>query len=161
MHNYGILKREGIVIDNSVIKGNGINPYDVEFVKSISKYARGTTLPYTNSGQFVEGIDYRIEGKKFTPSKILDKEPRVLFVVNDKQSFLPRYTISGAVSEKVIKTLDTYAGYELCIIHEDFLSVYADGSVTVTRTFNLDDGMMASYVVIKQNNQTIILSESL
>ena len=39
MHNYGILKREGITIDNSALVYSN-NVYDRDFVNSIAKYAK-------------------------------------------------------------------------------------------------------------------------
>lgn len=61
MHDYGILKREGISIDNSVIKGNGANPYDKKLVASVAKYAEGIKIPFSNSNTFIEGIRYTIQ----------------------------------------------------------------------------------------------------
>lgn len=161
MHDYGILKREGISIDNSVIKGNKTNPYDKEFVNSVAKYAKGITLPFSFVYSFVEGIDYTFEKNKFIPTAIIDKNPRVLFSANTTKSFLPRYSVSKVGFNTTIKTLDTFVGEELCIVHEDFLNIQQYGDITVSRTMNLDNNMMASYVILKKDNQTITLSESL
>lgn len=161
MYNYGILKREGISIDNSVIKGNGVNPYDKEFINSVAKYAKGITIPYIGSGRFVSGIDYTIQKNKFVPTQFLDREPRVLLSANTANSFLPRYSVSNVSFNTKIKTYDTAIGEELCIIHEDFLNIQQYGDITVTRTMSLDDNMMATYVILKKDNQTITLSESL
>lgn len=161
MHNYGILKREGISIDNSVIKGNGANPYDKEFINSVAKYAKGVTIPFINSNRFIDGINYTIKKNKFVPTQILDRNPRVLLSANTTNSFLPKYKVSNVSFNTTIKTYDTVIGEELCIIHEDILNIQQYGDLTVTRTMNLDDGMMASFVIIKKDNQTITLSESL
>lgn len=161
MHNYGILKREGISIDNSVIKGNGSNPYDKEFINSVAKYAKGVTIPYTGFNMFVSGIDYTIQKNKFVPSQIFSREPRVLLSANTTNSFLPRYSVSKESFNTLIKTYDTAIGEELCIIHEDFLNIQQYGDITVTRTMSLDDNMMATYVILKKDNQTITLSDSL
>lgn len=161
MHDYGILKREGISIDNSVIKGNGANPYDKEFINSVVKYAKGVTIPFSNIGMFIDGIDYTIQKNKFVPSQILGREPRVLLSANTSKSFLPRYSVNNVSFNTTIKTYDTAIGEELCIIHEDFLNIQQYGDITVTRTMSLDDNMMATYVILKKDNQTITLSESL
>lgn len=161
MHNYGILKREGISIDNSVIKGNGANPYDKEFINSVAKYAKGITIPYIGYGRFVSGIDYTIQKNKFVPTHFLGREPRVLLSANSTNSFLPRYSVSKVSFNTKIKTYDTAIGEELCIIHEDFLDIQHYGDITVTRTMSLDDNMKATYVILKKDNQTITLSESL
>lgn len=161
MHNYGILKREGISIDNSVIKGNGTNPYDKEFINSVAKYAKGVTLPYTGFNAFVSGIDYTIQKNKFVPTQIFGREPRVLLSANTTNSFLPRYSVNNTGFNTLIKTYDTAIGEELCIIHEDFLNIQQYGDITVTRTMSLDDNMMATYVILKKDNQTITLSDSL
>lgn len=161
MYNYGILKREGISIDNSVIKGNGTNPYDKEFINSVAKYAKGITIPYIGSGRFVSGIDYTIKKNKFVPTQFLDRKPRVLLSANTTNSFLPRYNVSKVSFNTKIKTYDTAIGEELCIVHEDFLNIQQYGDITVTRTMSLDDNMMATYVILKKDNQTITLSESL
>ena len=161
MYNYGILKREGISIDNSVIKGNGLNPYDKEFINSVAKYAKGITIPYIGSGRFVSGIDYTIQKNKFVPAQFLYREPRVLLSANTTNSFLPRYSVSNVSFNTKIKTYDTAIGEELCIIHENFLNIQQYGDITVTRTMSLDDNMMATYVILKKDNQTITLSESL
>lgn len=161
MHNYGILKREGISIDNSVIKGNGSNPYDKEFINSVAKYAKGITLPYTDFNMFVSGIDYTIQKNKFVPTQIFGREPRVLLSANIINSFLPRYSVNKTGFNTLIKTYDTVIGEELCIIHEDFLNIQQYGDITVTRTMSLDDNMMATYVILTKDNQTITLSETL
>lgn len=161
MHDYGILKREGISIDNSVIKGNGTNPYDKEFINSVAKYAKGVTIPFSNIGMFIDGIDYTIQKNKFVPSQILSREPRVLLSANTSNSFLPRYSVNKVSFNTTIKTYNTAIGEELCIIHEDFLNIQQYGDITVTRTMNLDDNMMATYVTLTKDNQTITLSESL
>lgn len=63
--------------------------------------------------------------------------------------------------DTLVKTYDTSIGEEICIVHDGILTVYADGTTTVTRTMSLDDNMMATYVILKKDNQTITLSESL
>lgn len=161
MHDYGILKREGISIDNSVIKGNGANPYDKEFINSVAKYAKGVTIPFSNIGMFIDGIDYTIQKNKFVPSQILGREPRVLLSANTYKSFLPRYSVHNVSFNTTIKTYDTAIGEELCIVHEYFLNIQQYGDITVTRTMSLDDNMMATYVILKKDNQTITLSETL
>lgn len=161
MHNYGILKREGISIDNSVIKGNGGNPHDKEFINSVAKYAKGVTIPFINSNRFIDGINYTIQKNKFVPSQIIDREPRVLLSANKTNSFLPKYKVSKVSFDTTIKTYDTAIGEEICILHEDILNIQQYSDLTVTRTMNLDDGMMASFVILKKDNQTITLSESL
>lgn len=161
MHDYGILKREGISIDNSVIKGNGVNPYDKEFINSVAKYAKGVTIPFIAIGSFINGIDYTIQKNKFVPSQIFSREPRVLLSANTNKSFLPRYSVNNVSFNSTIKTYDTAIGEELCIVHEDYLNVLDYGELTISRTINLDNNMMATFVVLRQNNQTITLSESL
>ena len=161
MHNYGILKREGISIDNSVIKGNGLNPYEKEFINSLAKYAKGVTIPFINIDMFIKGIDYTIQKNKFVPSQIFSREPRVLLSANTTNSFLPRYSVSKVSFNTKIKTYDTAIGEELCIIHEYFLNIQQYGDITITRTMSLDDSMMATYVILGKDNQTITLSESL
>ena len=161
MHNYGILKREGISIDNSVIKGTGINPYDKEFVNSVAKYAKGVNLPVVSSSSFIDGVEYTFVKNKFVPIGITNRKPRVLFTANMKKSFLPRYSVNNTGFDTILKTYDTAIGEELCIIHEDFLNIQQYGDITVTRTMSLDDNMMATYVILKKDNQTITLSESL
>lgn len=161
MHNYGILKREGISIDNSVIKGNGANPYDKEFINSVAKYTKGVTIPFSNIDSFINGIDYTIQKNKFVPSQFLNREPRVLLSANTTNSFLPRYSVSKVSFNTTIKTYDTNIGEELCIIHEDILNIQQYEDLTVTRTMDLDNNMKASYVILKKDNQTITLSESL
>lgn len=161
MHDYGILKREGISIDNSVIKGNGANPYDKEFINSVAKYAKGVTIPFSNIGSFINGIDYTIQKNKFVPSQIFSREPRVLLSATTANSFLPRYSVNKVGFNTTIKTYNTAIGEELCIVHEYFLNIQQYGDITVTRTMSLDDNMMATYVILKKDNQTITLSESL
>lgn len=161
MHDYGILKREGISIDNSVIKGNGLNPYDKEFIDSVAKYAKGVTIPFITIGSFINGIEYTIQKNKFVPSQILGREPRVLLSANTSKSFLPRYSVNNVSFNTTIKTYDTAIGEELCIVHENYLNVLDYGELTISRTINLDNNMMATFVILRQNNQTITLSESL
>lgn len=161
MHNYGILKREGITIDNSLIKGDLFNVYDKELVNSLSKYAKGVVFPIQRSNYFTEGITYTVNKNKFVPLAIMNREPRVLFTANMTKSFLPRYTVNNTGFNTLIKTYDTAIGEELCIIHEDFLNIQQYGGITVTRTMSLDDNMMATYVILKKDNQTITLSETL
>lgn len=161
MHDYGILKREGISIDNSVIKGNGLNPYDREFINSVAKYAKGVTIPFIAIGSFINGIDYTIQKNKFVPSQIFSREPRVLLSANTSNSFLPRYSVNKVGFNTTIKTYNTAIGEELCIVHEYFLNIQQYGDITVTRTMSLDDNMMVTYVILKKDNQTITLSESL
>lgn len=161
MYDYGILKREGISIDNSVIKGNGADPYDKEFINSVAKYAKGVNLPVNSFSSFIDGIDYTFVKNKFVPNGITNRNPRVLLTANMSKSFLPRYSVSKVSFYTTIKTYDTNIGEELCIIHEDIINIQQYGDITVTRTMNLDDGMMASFVILKKDNQTITLSESL
>lgn len=161
MHNYGILKREGITIDNSVIKGNDFNVYDKELINSLAKYTSGVKLPVTRGNYFIEGITYTVNKNKFVPVAITSREPRVLFTANMTKSFLPRYTVNNTGFNTLIKTYDTVASEELCIIHDNFLNVLDYGEFTITRSFNLDNNMMATYVLLRQDNQTITLSESL
>lgn len=161
MHDYGILKREGISIDNSVIKGNGVNPYDKEFINSVAKYAKGVTIPFIAIGSFINGIEYTIQKNKFVPSQIFSREPRVLLSANTNNSFLPRYSVNKVGFNTTIKTYNTAIGEELCIVHEYFLNIQQYGDITITRTMSLDDNMMATYVILKKDNQTITLSESL
>lgn len=161
MHDYGILKREGISIDNSVIKGNGTNPYDREFINSVAKYAKGVTIPFIAIGSFINGIDYTIQKNKYVPSQIFSREPRVLLSANTSNSFLPRYSVNKVGFNTTIKTYNTAIGEELCIVHEYFLNIQQYGDITVTRTMDLDDNMMATYVILKKDNQTITLSDSL
>lgn len=161
MHNYGILKREGISIDNSVIKGDLFNVYDKELVNSLAKYAKGVVMPLQRGNYFNDGITYTVEKNKFVPLVITDRKPRVLFTANMLKSFLPRYTINYTGFNTLLKTYDTIAGEELCIIHENFLNVLDYGEFTITRSFALDNNMMATYVLLRQDNQTITLSESL
>ena len=161
MHNYGILKREGISIDNSVIKGTGENPYDKEFVDSVAKYAKGVNLPVVNYISFIDGIDYTFVKNKFVPIGITNRNPRVLFTANMIKSFLPRYIVNNSGFDTTIKTYDTIPGEELCIIHDNILNVLDSGELTISRTINLDNNMKATYVILKKDNQTITLSESL
>lgn len=161
MHDYGILKREGISIDNSVFNGVGENPYDREFVNSVAKYAKGVTLPVISYRSFIDGIDYTFVKNKFVPIGITNRNPRVLFTANMSKSFLPRYSVDNSGLNTTIKTYDTVPGEELCIIHDNILHVFDYSDITISRTINLDNNMMASYVILKKDNQTIILDESL
>lgn len=161
MHNYGILKREGITIDNSLIKGDLLNVYDKELVNSLSKYAKGVVFPLQRSNYFNEGITYTVNKNKFVPLAIMNREPRVLFTANMTKSFLPRYTVNDTGFNTTIKTYDTIPGEELCIVHDNILNVLDYGELTISRTINLDNNMMATFVILRQNNQTITLSESL
>lgn len=160
MHNYGILKREGIVIDNSALVVSN-NVYDRDFVNSIAKYAESWKSKLFDKNAFVDGINYTFKKNKFTPVEYTDKKPRVLFIANRFTNYFPKYNVMYNWGDYILTAVDTKAGNELCIIHEDRLSVYMDGTLTVTRTFNLDNNMMASYVITKVDNQQIRLSESL
>lgn len=161
MHNYGILKREGITIDNSLIKGDSTNPYDKEFINSVAKYSLGVTLPVYRSNYFIDGVKYTVKKNKFIPYEIGNRKPKVLLTANKIKSFLPRYTVDDTGFNTLLKTYDTIAGEELCIIHDNILNVHDYGEFTITRSFNLDNNMMATYVLLRQDNQTITLSESL
>lgn len=161
MYDYGILKREGISIDNSVIKGDRANPYDREFVNSVAKYAKGVILPVINYSSFIDGIDYTFVKNKFVPKGITNRNPRVLFTANMSKSFLPRYIVNNSGFNTTIKTYDTNPGEELCIIHDNILNVLDYSDITISRTINLDNNMMATYVILKKDNQAITLSESL
>lgn len=161
MHNYGILKREGITIDNSLIKGDTTNPYDKEFINSVAKYSSGVTLPVFRSNFFIDGVKYTVKKNKFIPYEIGNRKPKVLFTANMIKSFLPRYTVNDTGFNTLLKTYDTIAGEELCIIHENYLNVLDYGEFTITRSFALDNNMMATYVLLRQDNQTITLSETL
>ena len=161
MHNYGILKREGITIDNSFIKGDSTNPYDKEFINSVAKYSSGVKLPVLRGNYFIDGLDYTVEKNKFVPYEKSDRKPKVLLTANMSKSFLPRYNVNKVGFDYTIKTYGTIVSEELCIIHEDYLNVRADGTINITRTMDLDNNMMATYVLLKQNNQTITLSETL
>lgn len=160
MHNYGILKREGITIDNSALVYSN-NVYDRDFVNSIAKYAKSWTRGLILNDAFVDGISYTFKKNKFTPVEYTDKKPRVLFIANYFTNYFPKYDVIYNWGDYILTAKDTKAGSELCIIHEDRLTVYMDGTVNVTRTFNLDNNMMASYVMTKSDNQQIRLSESL
>lgn len=160
MHNYGILKREGITIDNSALVFSN-NVYDRDYVNSIAKYAKSWTNPLIISNAFVDGIMYTFKKNKFIPVEYTDKKPRVLFIANRFTNYFPKYDVMYNWGDYILTAVDTKAGSELCIIHEDRLSVYMDGILTVTRTFNLDNNMMASYVITKVDNQQIRLSETL
>ena len=160
MHNYGILKREGITIDNSLIKGDIANPYDKEFINSVAKYSSGVTLPVFRINYFIDGVKYTVKKNKFVPYEIGNREPKVLLTANMTKSFLPRYTVNNTGFNTLLKTYDTIAGEELCIIHDNILNVLDYGEFTVTRSFALDNNMMATYVLLRQDNQTITLSES-
>ena len=161
MHDYGILKREGISINNSVIKGIGENPYDREFINSVAKYAETWKLQVVKNNTFIEGLDYTIKNNKFIPSEYTDRKPRVLLVANNYLSFFPKYVVRFLGGDYLIKGSNFEASYELCIIHENRLNVYQDSSLTITRTMNLDNNMTATYVIISQDNQNITLSETL
>lgn len=160
MHNYGILKREGIVIDNSALVVSN-NVYDRDFVNSIAKYAESWKNKLFDKNAFVDGINYTFKKNKFTPVEYTDKKPRVLFIADRFTNYFPKYNVMYNWGDYILTAVDTKAGNELCIIHEDRLSVYMDGTLTVTRTFNLDNNMMASYVITKVDNQQIRLSEIL
>lgn len=160
MHNYGILKREGITIDNSALVVSN-NFYDRDFVNSITKYAKSWTNSLVISNTFVDGIMYTFKKNKFIPVEYADKKPRVLFIANRFTNYFPKYDVMYNWGDYILTAVDTKAGNELCIIHEDRLNVYMDGTLTVTRTFNLDNNMMASYVITKVDNQQIRLSEIL
>jgi hypothetical protein len=161
MHNYGILKREGISIDNSKLVVSN-NLYDRDFVNSIAKYAKSwASITLVDNNTFVDGISYTISKNKFTPVEYNDKKPRILFIANNFTSYFPQYYVTPSFGDYILTAKDIKPGSELCIIHEDRLNVYMDGSLTVTRTFNLDNNMMASYVITKRDNQQIRLSEIL
>lgn len=160
MHDYGILKREGISIDNSELVASN-NLYNRDFVNSIAKYAKSWTSRTIVSNAFIDGISYTFKKNKFTPIEYEDKKPRILFVANYFTSYPPQYDVTPSFGDYILTAKDIKTGSELCIIHEDRLSVYMDGTLTVTRTFNLDNNMMASYVITKRDNQQIRLSETL
>lgn len=161
MHDYGILKRESISIDNSVIKGNTDNPYDREFINSISKYVQTWKLQGVVNGAFLEGVHYTLKKGKFTPSEYIDKKPRILLVANNFLSYFPEYAVENIGSGYTVRGTNLSSGQELCIIHESRLSVYQDTGLTITRTMNLDNNMTATFVIISKNNQQIVLGESL
>lgn len=161
MHDYGILKREGISIDNSVIKGNTDNPYDREFINSISKYAQIWKLQAVRNNIFLEGIHYTLKNNKFIPSEYIDKKPRILLVANNFLSYFPQYAVENIGSEYTVRGINLLSGQELCIIHGSRLNVYQDTGLTITRTKDLDNNMTATYVIIGKNNQQIVLGESL
>lgn len=161
MKEYGILKREGISIDNSVIKGIGENPYDREFINSVAKYAETWKLQEVKNNTFIEGLDYTIKNNKFTPSEYTDRKPRVLLIANNYLSFFPKYVVRFLGGDYLIQGEGFSSGYELCIIHENRLNVYQDSSLTITRTMNLDNNMTATFVISSQDNQNITLSETL
>lgn len=160
MHNYGILKREGITIDNSELVVN-TNPYNRDFVNSIAKYAKSWANTLILDNTFVYGISYTFKKNKFTPVEYEDKKPRILFIASYFTNYYPQYEVTPSFGDYILTAKDIKLGSELCIIHEDRLSVYMDGTLTVTRTFNLDNNMMASYVITKRDNQQIRLSETL
>lgn len=160
MHNYGILKREGITIDNSALVVSD-NVYDRDYVNSIAKYAKSWTNSSIISNTFVDGIMYTFKKNKFIPVEYTDKKPRVLFIANYFTNYFPKYDVMYNWGDYILTAVDIKTGSELCIIHEDRLSVYMDGTVTVTKTFNLDNNMNASYVITKVDNQQIRLSETL
>lgn len=163
MHDYGILNREGISIDNSVIdiNNNDNNAYDRNFINILSQYVETTKLPINKNNYFYSGFNYTIQGNKFKLVKYLSREPKILLSANTTKNYIPRYVLNNNGYNKIIKPLDSFAGEELCIVHENVLNVQNDGTLTITRTFNLDDNMMATYVIISKNNQPITLSESL
>lgn len=161
MHDYGILKREGISIDNSVIKGDINNPYDREFINSISKYAQTWKLQVVVNGFFLEGVHYTIKKNKFIPLEYIDKKPRILLVANNYLSYFPQYTVENFGSYYTVRGTNLSSGQELCIIHESRLNVYQDSNLTITRTMNLDNNMTATFVIINKNNQQIMLGELL
>lgn len=161
MHNYGILKREGITIDNSFIEGNSGNPYDKEFINSIAKYAQSWKNALVIDNAFMDGISYTFKKNKFIPVEYTDKKPRLLLLANSFSNYFAKYDVKPNFGDYILTAKDIKAGIELCIIHEDRLSVYLDGTLTVTRTFNLDNNMIASYVITKVDNQQIRLSETL
>ena len=161
MHDYGILKREGISIDNSVIKGNTDNPYDREFINSISKYAQTWKLQGVTNGFFLEGVHYTLKKGKFIPIEYIDKKPRILLVANNYLNYFPQYTVVNNGNEYLVRGTNLSSGQELCIIHESRLNVYQDIGLTTTRTMNLDNNMTATFVLISKNNQQIVLGESL
>lgn len=160
MHNYGILKRDGITIDNSALVVSN-NVYDRDYVNSIAKYAQTWKNYLVISNAFVDGIQYTFKKNKFTPVEYTDKKPRVLFIANRFTNYFPKYDVMYNWGDYILTAVDTKAGSELCIIHEDRLTVYMDGTLTVTRTFDLDNNMMASYVITGVDNQQIRLSETL
>lgn len=160
MHNYGILKREGISIDNSALVFSN-NVYDRDYVNSIAKYAKSWTNLPSRDNAFVDGISYTFKKNKFTPVEYDDKKPRILFIANYFTSYYPQYEVTSSFGDYILTAKDIKTGSELCIIHEDRLNVYMDGTLTVTRTFDLDNNMMASYVITKRDNQQIRLSETL
>ena len=160
MHNYGILKREGITIDNSALVYSN-NVYDRDFINSIAKYAESWKQGLIPDNAFVDGISYTFKKNKFIPVEYTDKKPRILFIANYFTNYVPKYDVIYNWGDYILTVKDIKAGSELCIIHEDRLTVYMDGTVNVTRTFNLDNNMMASYVMTKSDNQQIRLSESL
>lgn len=160
MHDYGILKREGISIDNSGFVASN-NLYDRNFVNSIAKYAQSWVSRTSVSNAFIDGISYTLNKNKFTPVEYKDRKPRVLFIANSFTNYPPQYDVTFSFGDYILTAKDIKAGSELCIIHEDRLNVYMDGTLTVTRTFDLDNNMMASYVITKRDNQQIRLSETL
>lgn len=161
MHDYGILKRDGFSIDNSVIKGDPHNPYDKEYINSISKYAQTWKLQAVINNSFLEGIHYTLKNNKFIPLEYINKIPRVLLVANNYTSYFPQYTVVGNGNEYTIRGINLFLGQELCIIHENRLNVYQDTGLTITRTMDLDNNRTATYVIIRQDNQNITLSEVL
>ena len=84
-----------------------------------------------------------------------------MFIANYFTNYSPKYDVTLNFGDYILTAKDIKAGTELCIIHEDRLNVYMDGTLTVTRTFNLDNNMMASYVITTRDNQQIRLSETL
>lgn len=161
MHDYGILKREAISIDNSVIDNNNNNAYDREFINALSKYIETTKLPINKINSFYPGFTYTIEGNKFKLVRYTERKPRILLSANTVKNYIPRYVLENNSFNYVIKPLDSFAGEELCIVCKHILNVNQSSDYTVTRTMNLDDNMVAYYVILNKDNQPITLSESL
>lgn len=162
MHDYDILKREAISIDNSVIdNNNNNNAYDRNFINVLSKYIETIKLPISKTSSFYQGFTYTIEGNKFKLVKYIDRKPRILLSANTVKNYIPNYVLENKGPNYVIKPLDSFSGEELCIVCENILNVNASSDYTVTRTMNLDDGMIAYYVILRKDNQPIVLSESL
>lgn len=159
MHDYGILNREGISIDNSVIKGYTNDPYNEELINSVAKYAEVIKLPIYKG--FIDGVKYSIKGNKFIPIRITYREPRVLLYANTTKSYLPKYSVSGNRESYLIRNIDSFAGEELCILHSNDLNVVLDANIIITKTIPLEDNLMATYVIIKKDNQSIMLNNSL
>lgn len=163
MHDYGILKREAINIDNSVIdnNNNNNNAYDRDFINALSKYVETIKLPIQKIKSFYNGFNYTIEGNKFKLVRYTDRKPRILLSANTNKNYIPKYILENNSFSYTIKPLDSFAGEELCIVCEHILNVSQSSDYLVTRTMNLDDNMIAYYVILNKNNQPITLSESL